>query len=144
MAAELEKYMRDPDFRCPTAFTVMPVHVRDAPGPRRHRKSVCERLVSFVENQESLAPAVQRRRLEGDIQRIIEMIELKIVDVVSDPGERNAAAFGEIEREIADVLGQMRGAGAQGQVRVDVSSGRCQGLDESLGVGWKRHLLSLQ
>lgn len=60
--------------------------------------------------------SIDRSCLEANLQKIIDMIELKIIDIVSDPIKQNAHAFAEIEREITDVLKQMRSMGTSQQV----------------------------
>lgn len=55
--------------------------------------------------------SIDRKGLEENIQKIIDMIELKIIDIISDPKKQNANAFAEIEREIMDVLKEMRAMG---------------------------------
>lgn len=56
--------------------------------------------------------SIDRKGLETNIQRIIDMIELKIIDIISDPEKQNPTTFAEIEREITAVLGEMRAMGA--------------------------------
>lgn len=46
--------------------------------------------------------------LENNIQKIIEMIEFKIVDILSVPDRQNADAFDAVEREIKEVLIKMK------------------------------------
>lgn len=46
--------------------------------------------------------------IETDIKKIIQMIEMKIVDILSVPEKQNAEAFNSIEKEIRYVLRRMR------------------------------------
>lgn len=62
-------------------------------------------------NNMGLLASIDKNGLEMNIQKIIEMIELKIIDIISDPEKQNPDAFNEIEREITDVLQQMRSIG---------------------------------
>lgn len=46
--------------------------------------------------------------IETDIKKIIQMIEMKIVDILSVPEKQNAEAFNSIEKQIRYVLRRMR------------------------------------
>lgn len=70
-----------------------------------------------------LLASIDKGGLEMNIQKIIEMIELKIIDIISDPKKQNPDAFNEIEREITEVLRQMRSLGSGNQAQRQVRDG---------------------
>lgn len=49
-----------------------------------------------------------KKLLEKDIQRVVQAIEEKIVNILSDPIKHNPEAFNNVEKEILDILDTMR------------------------------------
>lgn len=49
-----------------------------------------------------------KKLLEKDIQRVVQAIEEKIVNILSDPIKHNPEAFNNVEKEILDILDMMR------------------------------------
>lgn len=82
---------------------------RVAPKPRSApaSKKTTENDRKMLSNMGLLA-SIDKNGLETNIQKIIEMIELKIIDIISDPAKQNPNTFSEIEQEIMDVLEKMR------------------------------------
>lgn len=79
---------------------------RGPPSPRTIAKKA-ENSYNMLDNMRNLVKN-HSVMFESNIQNIIEMIEKKIVDVLSKPEKQNAEAFNAVEKEIRQVLKKMR------------------------------------
>ncbi|XP_031332076.1 uncharacterized protein LOC116162568 [Photinus pyralis] len=133
VAAKLRQYLFDPHIRYPTTITVMPVVITTytnpnfvkAPGgdcatkktprqtktkdkpakkPNRPTPRRDESWGDFETAPKRLRSPKPNRKWEKNIQSLIELVEHKIVEILSDPKSTHLDAFKSVETKIIELL----------------------------------------